>query len=210
MAGVTRWLLLCAVVLLGSAAGCRTTVGNYFANRGRDFGDVFALQVTGAVGVGVMARGGGLVEGGGGFGVHDKMWGAGWVYGKGNLGPLGGSSSGRRSGDLWVGILGVEYPNIEQGMGRSSNRIQRFPLFPFITTNINSKWIWEMEDDPLVDYYRIHAYDVELVAYLGVIYVRAGISLGELFDFFAGWFGYDPAGDDTPIPGERNPLDDLR
>ena len=206
---MSRWLLLCAVLALSAASGCRTAIGNYFANRGKDFGDVFAVQVTGAVGVGAMARAGGIAEAGGGFGVHDKQWGAGWVYGSGNLGPLGASSSGRRGGDLWVGILGIEYPNIEQGMGRTSNRIQRFPLFPCITTNINSKWIWEMDPDPLVDYYLIHAYDVEVVAYLGLVYVRAGISLGELFDFFAGWFGYDPANDDFPIPDAPNPLDDL-
>lgn len=207
-----RWLLVIAVVMCGAAAGCRTSVGNYFANRGRDFGEVFALQVTGAVGAGAMVRGAGLAEAGAGFGVHDRAWGAGWVYGKGNLGPLGASTSGRRGGDLWAVILGVEYPNIEQGMGRTSNRIQRFPLLPVLTTNIDTKWIWDIaSDDPLVHYTKLHAYDVEAVVYLGVIYVRAGLSLGELFDFFAGWFGFDPAGDDRPIPEDDapSPLDDL-
>lgn len=204
-----RWLLLSAVMMLAAAAGCRTAAGNYFANRGRDLGDVFALQITGAVGVGAMVRGAGIAEAGGGFGVHDRAYGVGWVYGQGHLGPWGASTSGRRGGDLWTGILGVEYPNIETGMGRSSHRIQRFPLFPVLTTNIDSKWLWEMEDDPMVTYYKVHAYDVEVAAYLGLVYVRAGISLGELFDFFAGWFGFDPAGDDRAIPEAPSPLDDL-
>ena len=32
------------LALLMMSAGCQTTIGNYFGNRGRDFGECFGLQ----------------------------------------------------------------------------------------------------------------------------------------------------------------------
>jgi hypothetical protein len=46
---VTRYLLLLLPLL---ATGCQTTVGNYFANRGRDLGECFLVQA----GVGLGSR----------------------------------------------------------------------------------------------------------------------------------------------------------
>jgi hypothetical protein len=40
------------------------------------------------------------------------------------------------------------------------------------------------------------AYDVEAEVFLGIVGIRVAISPTQLFDWFVGWFGFDPLGDD--------------
>ncbi|MCZ6688503.1 MAG: hypothetical protein O7H41_02750, partial [Planctomycetota bacterium] len=57
--------LLLYISLLASpliATGCQTTVGNYFANRARDFGDCFRLQVGAGKGFGVSVKAAGILH----------------------------------------------------------------------------------------------------------------------------------------------------
>jgi hypothetical protein len=44
----------------------------------------------------------------------------------------------------------------------------------------------------------VHAFDVSVDVFAGVVHVGVGVSLGEVADFVLGWFGLDIAGDDTP------------
>ena len=57
-------LLLVSGVALGlaTAGGCHTPVGNYFANRARDLGECFRVEVGGGVGIGGGAELGGIAH----------------------------------------------------------------------------------------------------------------------------------------------------
>ena len=48
---------------------------------------------------------------------------------------------------------------------------------------------------------RVHAWDIEVGATLGLVYARVGFSPGEFLDFLLGWFGVDIAGDDRATLG---------
>ncbi|MEK7270252.1 MAG: hypothetical protein AAB215_04830, partial [Planctomycetota bacterium] len=54
----------------------------------------------------------------------------------------------------------------------------------------------------------VDRFDVEASATVIMIGAGAGVRLGELADFFGGWFGWDPALDDTgaPKPKKKKPL----
>jgi len=80
----TAWLLAGVVWLAVLASGCGTAAGNYFANRGRDFGECFRLEVNGAMGVGASAEAAGLLHAGLGGGTKPFWAGAGWNYGTGH------------------------------------------------------------------------------------------------------------------------------
>jgi hypothetical protein len=64
-------------------AGCNTAVGNYFANRGRDFGECFRFQSGVGFGVGVSADAAGALHVGLAVAVVPRVAGFGWVYGEG-------------------------------------------------------------------------------------------------------------------------------
>ncbi len=66
-----------------TASGCGA-FGNYLANRARDFGECFRVQVGLGFGVGGGVKVSGLVEAGLGGGFAPYYFGGGWVYGMRN------------------------------------------------------------------------------------------------------------------------------
>ena len=57
----SRLILPCALVsLISLSPGCQTTLGNYLAKRGRDFGECFLLQAGVGLGIGVDVKAAGL------------------------------------------------------------------------------------------------------------------------------------------------------
>ena len=82
-------LLIPLFLIVALTTGCQTTVGNYFAERGRDFGECFRLQVGGGPGLGVCARVGGLLDIGLGVASYYREHGVGWHYGDGYAFGLG-------------------------------------------------------------------------------------------------------------------------
>ena len=63
--------------------------------------------------------------------------------------------------------------------------------------------VWTCDARELNPYAHVHAFDIEVSAYAGVAYARAGLSPGEFLDFLLGWFGVDIAGDDRGLGGEE-------
>ena len=94
---LARWgaLLLAAVLL----TGCQTTVGNYFGNRARDFGEMFRLQVGGGFGVGASVSAAGLLDLPMAAANVSHKAGLGWVYGDGYFFGLG------ETGGFWEGEM---------------------------------------------------------------------------------------------------------
>ncbi len=86
------------LALLALSAGCQTTIGNYFGNRARDFGECFRLQTGFGPGVGVSVSAAGLVHVGLGAAAYPRSLGVGWKYGDGYAFGLG------ESGDGWDGV----------------------------------------------------------------------------------------------------------
>ncbi|MCZ6691323.1 MAG: hypothetical protein O7H41_17180 [Planctomycetota bacterium] len=98
------------LALLSLGTSCQTTVGNYLGNRGRDLGDCFRLQVGFGPGVGASASAGGNLHLGLAVAAVPRSLGVGWVYGEGNLGPLGPGGNGwdgvvDYSLGMWVGVF---------------------------------------------------------------------------------------------------------
>ena len=86
-------LLLTALVFF--AAGCQTSVGNYFANRTRDFGECFRLQVGFGPGIGAHVQAAGVAHFGPVLASVPRELGMGWDYGEGYFFSLG------RTGMTW-------------------------------------------------------------------------------------------------------------
>ena len=72
---------LTLIAIITMTTGCQTTVGNYFANRGRDFGDCFLLQAGIGLGIGVDVKAAGLLHAGALFSQYIPGRSIGCVYG---------------------------------------------------------------------------------------------------------------------------------
>ena len=86
-----QFLTLIAIITM--TAGCQTTVGNYLANRGRDFGESFRVQVGAGPGIGVSVAGAGLAHVGLSVAMVPRVAGIGWAYGEGHSFGLGAAGN---------------------------------------------------------------------------------------------------------------------
>ena len=68
------------LLILLTSAGCQTTVGNYFANRGRDLGDCFPIQAGLGLGLGVDAKVAGLLHADAMLSFYNTGSSVGWVW----------------------------------------------------------------------------------------------------------------------------------
>ena len=212
---ILRIALLSA--LLATGAGCQTTVGNYFANRAHDFGDMFRLQVGVGLGLGVDVRAAGI--------VHVPV-----IYGLNILAPFGPAYGRlppyyrpepegeiRALNDSLVGavVAGLPISIISPWVGPADDvglhfaidrlideRHRCYLVIPGIASWRGKTWIWDARA-PTRD--RVHAFDVEVMVFALVVNVVAGFSPGELLDFVLGWFGVDIAGDDDPLAPKEEP-----
>lgn len=191
------------------AAGCETPVGRYFANRARDFGECFRLEMGGGVGLGGGVNAAGLVH----LGIHggglDSRLAVGWAYGHGYAFGLPTSGRTDGSGDAypplgtmaWHGITGQWHRATRGEPGSEGYRsVHRcILLLPCVFSRVGNddRLLWEREDSAVVRKARVHAFDIEVSAYALVVGAAAGFSPGEFLDFLAGWFGLDLAGDDS-------------
>jgi hypothetical protein len=210
--GLTAVLL--ATGMLGG--GCATTVGNYLANRARDFGECFRLEVGGGLGIGGGVRAAGVMAIGLGGGVHGAP-GAGWRWGRPvvrgfddipweYLDFMSWSRADDAEWELYLGFAHVTMQWAEGCKPRGSSKA--YALLPGVwtydTRARDPAWIWDAI--PEREYHagrqgwlRVHAFDVEASLLAGIVGVTAGFSPGELLDFLLGWFGADLAGDDRVI-----------
>ena len=185
-------LLAVSALLVGLGAGCNTAVGNYFANRARDFGECFRVEVRDGESYGVGVRAGGVVEVG--FYVRNNTW-ARW----GGFGLNYG-----RPHAFGYGV--VEPKGLSDGIGpgfgwhRAPQHIDTTSyLVPsaLFAHGEDGKSIWKTES---MGWERLHAFDVEVYAGFFPLDAVVGFSPGEFVDFVLGWFGLDIAGDDRELP----------
>lgn len=90
-----RYRAAMVVFLAGGllASGCRTTVGQYFRNRGRDLGETVRLQAGAGLGIGASVSAAGLLDAGLSVSSVPRSAGIGWVYGDGHAFGLGEDGS---------------------------------------------------------------------------------------------------------------------
>ena len=86
-------LLVPVFLAIFVTTGCQTTVGNYFANRGRDLGECLRLQVGGCLGIGASANAAGVLHLGLAVASVPRTLGMGWDYG--DLYAFGWGEKGR-------------------------------------------------------------------------------------------------------------------
>ncbi|MGB0952818.1 MAG: hypothetical protein ACPG31_06315 [Planctomycetota bacterium] len=171
---------MASLLLAGSMASCAS--GPYFEDRAKDLADCFTLRLSAGPELSADLKLADAVHLAVGGGVHGEI-----------------GLDGRRVGSAGVMTLGLPVaPFLEDGVlyGR------------YLFTETSGTWNRESVEDECYlihawnhppthpDHTWVRAWDVEVGATL-LIGARAGIRFGEVADFFAGIFGFDPAADDT-------------
>lgn len=181
-------------------------VGNYFANRARDLGECFCVDVGGAVGVGAGVEAAGVAHVGLGWGCSPHFAAIGWEYG--HAFAFGATTGAYTSDGLVETWLPFPWPIAGMGHGPDMMHVEQFRVRHGVGSTIGHwcnaalpGWLHGNGFDhaPPSLWSRVHAFDVKVSAFAGLAYVRAGFSLGELADFILGWIGLDIAGDDRPL-----------
>ncbi len=216
------------LALLTLTAGCQTTIGNYFGNRARDFGESFLVQAGLGLGLGVDVKAAGLLHLGGMATLVFLDGSVGWLYGE----PRPAVDPGHFPLE---GDVGLPFAPFRQGMLHQSYLFQRdhryahgcYGLLPALLSWTGTQvpivsahtWLWSDATRHESDFNgryarwaRVHAFDIEVGATVLIVGARAGFSPGEFLDFLLGWVGIDIAGDDVggeevpePSPGEAEP-----
>ena len=184
--------------------GCQTTVGNYLANRARDFGECFRLQVGAGKGVGAAVRAGGLVHAGLFLGRNSRNLGIGWVYGDGYA--FGAGASGKRRSDKEGGFTILNFDFHEELVPRRGGEeglvLEEhfcFGLLPAIFSSVDDRNLWSNQALKASRRAHVHAFDIEAEVHALFLFTKVGFSPGELVDFLLGWFGADIAQDDRSL-----------
>ncbi len=201
---VPSWSLASLLLAAVLGTGCQTTIGNYFANRARDFGECFRLQVGAGKGVGGAVRAGGLVHAGLLFGGSSRDLGIGWVYGSGYA--FGAGASGKKGSDREGGFTILNFDLHEELVprrGREDELVLEehfcFGLLPAIFSSVNDKNLWTNQALNASPRAHVHAFDIEAEVHALFLFTKVGFSPGELVDFLLGWFGADIAQDDRSL-----------
>ena len=178
---MTRYpsILLIPLFLAGFVTtGCQTTVGNYFANRGRDFGECFRAQAGLTAGLGISASAGGLVDLPLVAAWAPRKWGVGWVYGMGYLAEGGVGDMELAASDFDVGpLLAWSLRNegkpidlhIRAGPDPRSSVHRCWLFLPALLSRVEATdypWIWSAEAMRGNPFAHVHAFDIEAGVYL--------------------------------------------
>jgi len=183
------------VVLAVVGVGCRS-VGRYFEDRARDFGDCFIAEFGYGLGLDVHVMLTDAISTGVGMGYarvvgvrHGVFYNAynfhagipAWPF------LLLFDSESRK--EPWItdqAQTGISDDPIVVPPGYAARSV----LFANISLYERKPWRAGYRNEMMA------AFDVEVGAVLGFVAFRAGFSLGQFVDFLLGWFGLDIAGDD--------------
>ena len=212
--------------------GCQTTVGNYFANRGRDLGECFLLQTGIGLGLGAHVNAAGLLHAGVGCSIYSPLLSIGVVYGTHRPSRDYGHSALHIAFEWESGvpIAFVESSSLHDshsGNGEFETHHSCWGILPGLLSwheeGMEWTWIWapesghdkwqqgvwrrealpeEIRAEREIIWSRLHLFDIEAGVFVGIIGARAGFSPGEFVDFLLGWVGVDIAGDDRPVKTE--------
>ncbi|MCZ6689659.1 MAG: hypothetical protein O7H41_08660 [Planctomycetota bacterium] len=123
---------LTLIAILMVATGCQTTVGNYLANRGRDFGESFRVQVGAGPGIGVSVAGAGLAHVGLSVAMVPRVAGIGWAYGEGysfGLGAAGNTWDTEVDYSVIVpAFVAAVAAVVSKGKGHGGTRLVWYPI----------------------------------------------------------------------------------
>ena len=204
-------LLLPLLLAAALTTGCQTTVGNYFGNRARDFGECFMVHAGLGLGLGVEAKVGGLMH----LGViaQTSLPGriAGWLYGEYRPDRHFLVILQNLEGDFWFPFNdGVGFHE-EEGVQRTGHACYALLpallswqwVYPEYPARPVLSWLWSGGSGDELRKARIHAFDLEVGATAILVTAKAGFSPGEFVDFLLGWFGVDIAGNDRGLGPEE-------
>ena len=209
-----------AALALATASGCHTPVGNYLANRARDFGECWRAELGLGVGAGAGVRALGL----GPVGLSVSSWRRDLTIGVsyGEVLPSSDPSEAPWNAErvvLFIGASGRARGLPKLGPLQKGNPAGRgeYGIFSLVSAGLfgkrvfedmdglDSTWIWRTPkarpsgaDAPPKwwSHAGLHALDIEAHVFAGLVGVRVGFSPGEFLDFLLGWFGADIATDD--------------
>ena len=225
-----RFRLLAALGLATAlGGGCNTAVGNYFANRARDFGECWRAEAGLGIGLGAGVRALGVGPLGFSFSNWGREFTVGAVYGE--LLPSVEPTQTPWSTELVLGFMGGTFTNrrvaafsaLPSGGKHGTLGDPEYGVIGLVVPALCGARVWEgPEGKPSVIGWiwsappprgagasppprwwsgsALHAFDVEAHAFALVVGVRVGFSPGEFVDFVLGWFGLDIAGDDRELP----------
>ena len=206
------------LALLTLSAGCQTTIGSYFGNRARDFGECFALHAGFGAGLGVDVEAAGVLHvavGGAMFLRPFTLgWGYGYAYPHGSLHDYSGSETamGSFSGFPFLvpsphGLpMWSEYPHMSHMTPHDYHGC--YFILPavtdwFIPGNVGDTY--RERPGRAIVWARIHSFDIEASFMALFIGARVGFSPGEFLDFLLGWVGIDIAEDDVGLESDEPP-----
>ncbi len=193
------------LMLLVVSSGCSGPVSRYLKSRGLDLWDCVPISVSKGLGGGVFGKVTPFVTPALGaydstaYGMASRRWGGSW--GEAGIGFLLMSGWGdqyeREREDIvfpsrFPGGPDVRYNegNVPNGTYFSRNVMNILMVFPMETHEV-------VRETP-----SWHSWlSAEAAVFIGVVGIRVGVCPDQVFDFFAGLFGFDPFGDD--IDGER-------
>lgn len=179
--GRLRIALLLAVILSG--AGC-----SYLQDRGKDFLDIWHIDIGVGVCLGIDFQLTDAVHSGLAFGVV----------------PRGGLSYGKKQSGLWIGgayLIQRGYMRMDDGGGDRVSWQGTLWNFLYLPKYFDEKYCNqppEFDTQPLIKNRMvpwIHMFDVD-VGVMAIFASRIGVSPGQAADFLLGWFGLDIAKDD--------------
>ena len=164
------------LLLIALTTGCQATVGNYFAERGRDFGECFLVQVGAGLGLGADVKTAGVVHATVGLAAYLPETCAGWVYGE------------FRPADSVTGIVGLgitgegdigfvfSHASFRSFNGRASIH-KCNGVFPAVLSwekeSPDDIWLWGEETvrsrRATILKARVHAFDIEASVFIGIV-----------------------------------------
>ncbi len=170
-------LFLALTLAAGVVPGCGA-FGNYLANRARDLGECFRVEISMGMGAGASLYGAGLAHLGAGAWMQGPT--VGWNYGEGILGDVFHVHAPALETHLplspWLSKC------IHADMGRRGGGQRSHKCWGFLPC-VFSEESASLESTEKLYWSRVHAYDLELGAYAMFAGARVGFSPGEFLDF---------------------------
>jgi len=199
------WMGVLAVLIAGAGCARPNSIGGYFADRGRDFGEMF--KFSGGYGWGVHARAEALITGAGlGLARGEKF---GWD----GPGGVGAWQWEKIASSGWVPIVfeyNVDGRGVDDGAALGPFVMPRFgdeipPELPAELVYLRGQAIvtgykWRSQRRPLTKGTRVaDLYWIEVDTTVMPVSLRVGFNPTEFLDWFVGWASLDMLGDDRNV-----------
>lgn len=189
--------LLMTLFSLSASSACQTA---YVKNRARDAGDIFTFELqTKMYGLSVRA---GPIKAGLSYKDPDGA----------SIGLSGGTAGAHKTHEFTFLVFGADSLEVDPPSPESGEKKEDHPLevrkknftarSPFGTKKSLRETKNVLKDKKAKTEFAPAYYYTQIEVNVGIYYgLRVGVNLGELLDFFLGFFGIDIMGDDTATDG---------